>query len=440
MVLTVMGQRGLMHSQRQGWLQAASRSLTNNYKRRFYEVSTDVSVASLAGMLHGIEGVLHGRKIQLVLSVTGGAVDNFNDMSAVVLNGVAQDLVMTAETYQGLLFTGGTSAGIMQLVGKTLQERTETHGVEVPCLGVAASSRILRGKRSRTKQSGEADADQTIVFKDEDLRARHYRSKDCTAPELRGHTAFVLVTHDHHEASERDRAAALVRAKLERTYSEMHRIPLATFVVGGGPVTLKTVQSAVQSNDYVFIVKGSGGIADALVKMYGAVMSDDVIRRSNAQQELAEVEYLKEHVFTIMQVCYSAKRAKNLHIIDYRASRHSSCCQMLLKQSIVASVGRGIIRTSAQHGFAQLWGQYVEELVWHNQLDFLMETLEFVFDDLEENASALMGPRGSRLEPTCQLQLIKTVVLYVLRADLNTLKLENANIVSAAVSVPQPSL
>lgn len=449
-VVSVMGHFGIVHhNTREGWLQTATHSSQNHYRRRFYEVANGLSAPSLAGMLHKSDGIMHGRTIQMIFSVTGGAANSFNDISEDVIASVAQDIVRTAATYHALVVTGGTSTGIMQLVGKTFQKKADSHGVEIPCIGVAASSRILAGRRLAGSD------DEEVLFTDAELRAsRHSGSvmKEYTPPELRGHLGFILVKDQASEASQgdraavvkdqdsevsqRDRAAALLRAQLERAYAEVHKIPIATIVVGGGPVTLKTVQSAVQSHDHVFIVKGSGGIADALVKMYEAVVSDDIIVRTSAQQELGEVDYLREHILTIMQVCYSAKRANNLHIIDYRDNMHSSCCQVLLKQSIIAILGRCRTHSVAQDGFAIMWDHYVEQLVKDNQLGFLLETLQVVFHDLESNSSVAMGPQRTQLEAKGQLEVIRTVVLSVLRADLNTLDPKNVFIVSSVLLMP----
>eukprot|EP01043_Picozoa_sp_COSAG02_P004199 COSAG02_NODE_108_length_36286_cov_19.437478_2_plen_443_part_00 len=436
-----MGQRGIVNpNTRQGWLQTETLTSTNSYRRRFHEVPSDASVASLAGMLHAYDGIMRGRKFQIVLSVTGGAANNFNDLSEDVTTGVAQDILRSTETYRALVVTGGTSAGIMQLVGKAFQKYADAHGREISCLGVAAASRVYAGKASGSTRPAYVDGDEEIVFKDEELRPSRQGSatmKEFTPPELRGHQGFILVSDNHPDAPQRDQCAALLRAQLERTYAEMHRIPLVTIVVGGGPVTLKTVQSAVQSNDSVFVVKGSGGIADAVVKMYEAIISDDVVLRTNAQQELGEVEYLKDHIFTIMQVCYSANRANNMHIIDYRASGHSSCCQVLLKQSIIANLGRGSTRSFAQDVFAMHWGQYIEQLVRHKEVRFLLETLQAVFRELEASASTMMGPQMTKLEPKGQLAVIRVVVLFVLRADFNTLDSKNVIAVRLVVIILQ---
>jgi hypothetical protein len=423
-----MGQRGFTHRNlRQGWLRnvESHNNFEDSYRRRFYQVAHDVASSSIAGVLHRTGGLLHGKNMQIVLSVTGGANDHFNQMSEDVSNGFEKDIVRTAETFHGLVVSGGTSSGVMKCVGKALQQHTRVDGSEVACIGIAAASRVLAASSSRMETQEE------VVFTDADLRRANYSASmtHCTPPELRGHQGFVLVeTNTRDDAFRNDQAAALFRAKLERSYAEMHRIPLALIVVGGGPMTLKTVQSAVQSNENVFIIRGSGGIAHAIVQLYEAVASDDANLRASVQKDLGNVEYLKEYVGAITQVCYSAKRANNLHIIDYKQG--SSCCQILLQQAMVAALGRRGRRTDAEHGFAESWRQYIEQLVRDKHLRFLKETLQVVFHDLAANASAQMGPDREKLNVEHQLDFMKKVALCALRADLSTMNVRNAQVVS----------
>lgn len=159
------------------------------------------------------------------------------------------------------------------------------------------------------------------------------------------------------------------------------------------PITFckSEVQSAVQTNECVFIIKGSGGIADAIVRMYEAVKSDDDNVRAAVQKDLGNVEYLRKHVQTITNLCFAAERKRNLRIVDYtRGSISSSCAQMLLKQSIIVQVGRGVCNTMDGRGFADSWRQYLEQLVRDRELRFLKDVLSAVFEDLTANAEVPM--------------------------------------------------
>lgn len=77
-------------------------------------------------------------------------------------------------------------------------------------------------------------------------------------------------------------------------------------------------------------------------------------------------------------------------------------------------------------GFAQSWRQFLEQLVRDKELHFLKDVLSAVFDDLNANATIPMGPERTPLDRNTQIQLIEIVVLYALRADLNTMNPNNA--------------
>ena len=164
-------------------------------------------------------------------SVTGGA-RNFT-VPQRLLETIKQGLGKAVLETDAWIVTGGTHAGVMQLMGEIMSDLVTDK--QIPLIGVATWG-IIKDRDSLTVD----DLDKRLDIS--------YSSDDALSLDL-NHNFFVLV--DDGSSNQFGKEIEF-RAKLERqiaqSLSQELKIPIVSIIVQGGPGSLNTAYSAVVSD------------------------------------------------------------------------------------------------------------------------------------------------------------------------------------------------
>lgn len=195
-----------------------------------------------------------------LISVTGGAGSlNMTDKQKLVFR---RGLLSAARTTNAWIMTGGTNAGVMEMVGRMLQESS----VEVPCIGVTSWG-VVADKEEMAKKANGRVLDYNGKTK---LGAKFEAAEQRVALDP-NHSHFVLVDTGAEGSSAFGKEIAL-RSMFETCIcttsfgvdeegSPLPTPPMVLLVVGGGPNTLETVKACLEQERPVVVFVDSGGAA-----------------------------------------------------------------------------------------------------------------------------------------------------------------------------------
>jgi len=183
-------------------------------------------------------------KPEVIITVTGGAQD-FALTSQQLLS-FDRGLCSAALSAKAWIFTAGSDAGVMRLVGDAMAR----HEVGLPLIGI-----FPWGVTNGRGQLASAVNGTTP-----------YRPSPPTrqgAPLNPNHTHFVLVDSGT-EGGAAFGTEIKLRSDVEATVSNMKNVPIVQLVVQGGPGTLATVESTALAGKPIVILTDSGGAATAI--------------------------------------------------------------------------------------------------------------------------------------------------------------------------------
>tara|TARA_B110001452_G_scaffold21628_1_gene17351 strand:+ start:612 stop:4946 length:4335 start_codon:yes stop_codon:yes gene_type:complete len=185
-------------------------------------------------------------KPEVLLTVTGGA----QDFQLAPDNQLAFDrgIVSIASSAKAWIFTSGSDAGVMKLVGAAVSR----NDVKLPVIGILPWGATNGRDVLMTSKSQVAN----------------YPSVGLTAsragvPLNPHHTHFVLVD-DGREGAESWGTEIGLRAELEAACAQTKGTPIVQLVVQGGPGTLATVLSTAMAGHAIVVLADSGGAATAI--------------------------------------------------------------------------------------------------------------------------------------------------------------------------------
>ena len=186
------------------------------------------------------------KRPSVLISVTGGAT-SFK-LSQRLEQAFSRGLLAVAVASNAIIFDGGTSAGVMSLVGSVFA----ASAVPIPLIGFVSWTK-LHGRKFLAGNSGEKEPRAYVAGEKNNI--------DGAGLEYR-HTHFIIA--DGGEGSGWGAEISL-RNSVQQTYATLYNIPSVLIVVQGGPGTLRTIHEAIAESIPVVIIAGSGGAADAAV-------------------------------------------------------------------------------------------------------------------------------------------------------------------------------
>eukprot|EP01047_Picozoa_sp_COSAG01_P052304 COSAG01_NODE_5487_length_4230_cov_2.227548_3_plen_540_part_01 len=438
------------------------------WSRPFLRVGPSVTPAGLAGLLDGL--CLQQRKPALLLSVLG-ATHDLLDVSAPTVAAIAHDIVTATQTFRALVITAGSATGASGLIGHAFHAHNVRYGQELNCLAFSTHTRVAGPALSRIKgPDGPEHLRFAVVEPDSGGGGGGGGGGVGTAlppPELRGHLHFIL-------ARATEQSAARLRARTERAYCELHQTPYMTVIVGGDASCLRPVQSAILGSDHVFVFKGSGGIADAIARIYEHSSSSSATlqqqqQQSDVRQQLARDPIFSMHIQALLKICNAARRKGNLSVVSPSDSSSEGMAHMLLKDALLhacatttaatqawsdragggtpksklsgvgdpASPARGVSALSGGvasrlHHFSGLWKQFISRLVRISAFDFIHNVMKELIASVEGAAAHMVGREAQLL----QLQeLVKFLLLVVLRSRNAANPRQRAELVESLLDV-----
>ncbi|XP_066913442.1 transient receptor potential cation channel subfamily M member-like 2 isoform X2 [Clytia hemisphaerica] len=223
---------------------------------------------------------------QLLISVTGGAkAFKLNPKLKVHFTEGLLKVVQTTCTW---VVTGGTNTGVMKHVGEALQGAT----TNVYCIGIATWGIVNDRKRLKNLEN---DSAATVDYHVSNSLTTRGACLD------NNHSHFLLVDKGSieqygHEIGLRGKVEqAVCCMKIEKNRD---RVPGVQLVLEGGPNTIETVLTAVNSEPPmpVVVIKGSGRAADLIAAAHQLTRGEgpifemqEVVERKNLLQMIEKV-------------------------------------------------------------------------------------------------------------------------------------------------------
>ncbi|CAL1536039.1 unnamed protein product, partial [Lymnaea stagnalis] len=230
-------------------------------------------------------------KPNLLISVTGGA-KNFA-MKARLREVFRRGLMKAAQSTGAWIVTGGTNAGVMKHVGEAVRDFGLTSEGRVTTIGIASWGCVQNKEHLINKEGiGHWPAAYRI---EADVKAK----QSFLDP---NHSHFILVDNGtQHQFT----VEIQFRAKLEEaignqktdTGTDAVSVPVCLLVLEGGPGTLETVFSAINSKTPTVVIKGSGKTADILAYAYQNTKEEEITKYDQRGQPIkGTIAILEPHI------------------------------------------------------------------------------------------------------------------------------------------------
>ena len=201
-----------------------------------------------------------------LISVTGGALSlKMSDKQKMIFQ---RGLISAASTTNAWIMTGGTDTGVMQMVGKTLQESN----LDVPCIGVVPWGIVADREKLARADNGAVHNYVGATFHSDDP----CKTRVALDP---NHTHFVFADSGN-SGSDAFGDEIELRSQLEDCVCKSSKTrmetrancveamtPMVLVVVGGGMGTLRTIVHTLQ-NERPVVVFGDGGGAGAHIREF----------------------------------------------------------------------------------------------------------------------------------------------------------------------------
>ena len=240
----------------------------------------------------------------VLISVTGGAQD-FKLKAKLELI-FRRGLLKAAETTNAWLVTGGTHAGVMKLVGKTILGDED---VSLPCIGVCTMGVIRDHERMKHESVGRI-----FPFRmDDGVKGGSVRVD--LDP---NHTHFVMVDDGSEGKFGKEtqvRAAledAICNGKASNATQGLPPPAMVQLVLAGGPFTLETVFATLNKGRPVVVLPESGGAAQHIY---------DFVKRGQYPQG-ASPEYLEKAQKLLPEIKRLGEQPKGANNTNQR-TRHT---------------------------------------------------------------------------------------------------------------------
>ena len=196
----------------------------------------------------------------VLISVTGSA-QTLNLVGA-VQQLFERGLVRAARMQGTWILTGGTSTGVMKLVGDAVSDYAVSD--TVTAIGFSPWGAIVHKDELDEAAYEERLRAERVGELGERLYTGQPRDNGPAGASLdANHSTFVLVDSGR-EGRPAWGGEIELRSAVEKLLCERCGIPMVCLVVGGGPNTVKTVASVIRGGGPVLLFAGSGGAADAI--------------------------------------------------------------------------------------------------------------------------------------------------------------------------------
>tara|TARA_B110001452_G_scaffold72343_2_gene58528 strand:- start:825 stop:2270 length:1446 start_codon:yes stop_codon:yes gene_type:complete len=238
----------------------------------------DMSSAAMLGNF--VEKYWKCAKPEVLISVTGGA-QTF-DLKPWLKRAFEAGFVRAANDAKAWIVTGGTDAGVMELVATAMHN----HNISLPIFGFTPLGCV----NGRHLLNGCRREHQTV----------HYdnvgKASAKGAPLNPHHSHFVLVDSGK-EAPAAWGSEIGLRYSFENFYSTQKHVPIVQVVVQGGPGTLDNMLHAAQKSCPIVIVAESGGAATAVYRFCNAEVPGELEEDVWFEDELMKKFEKKRLVF-----------------------------------------------------------------------------------------------------------------------------------------------
>lgn len=159
------------------------------------------------------------------------------------------------------LITAGTNAGVIKEVGQALNTyryKTRSHGLEIPCIGIASWRFALSNEQLAMKPVTDRSRSSSLRDGRESIRSylvEEQHENDRCALE-RNHSHFLLFdgpsSNDDRLLSER---AAIEKCSRQIYSTGQENIPMVMLLVEGGLFSLRTVSLSLQSQTPLLVLQ-----------------------------------------------------------------------------------------------------------------------------------------------------------------------------------------
>ncbi|KAL3908404.1 MAG: hypothetical protein SGPRY_009812 [Prymnesium sp.] len=293
---------------------------------------------------------------RVVISVTGAArFTDENQLSDRVEMQFRRGLRRAVLATNGWIVTGGTTNGVMGMVGRMVQELDETVAEEIVVLGVASWGAIAEHAEMDQMQPGK-------IFRYPDPEIVPTRGARLDP----NHTHFLLVD----DGSEWKYGAEIqLRAGLEQQLSRWSQetsggidAPKVLLVVGGGFGTLQTVLRQLQSKTPVVVIEESGGASRHLFLFWSRpeAQAAEIVRAELYRQTGQGEEACERYIEMLSKIVALGRKPQDANRSEQLSFFHGSNVQGSrneLDQVILRAILSDCERTVDAVMHAVLWGQ-----------------------------------------------------------------------------------
>ncbi|KAL1515620.1 hypothetical protein AB1Y20_002239 [Prymnesium parvum] len=290
---------------------------------------------------------------RVVISVTGAA--RFSDESQLsdrVEMQFRRGLQRAVLATNGWIVTGGTSKGVMGMVGRMMQDLDESVAEEIVLLGVASWGVIAEHAEMNQMQPGKI-----FNYPDPDIVPLRGARLDSN------HTHFLLV----EDGTEWQFGAEIqLRSALEHALSRWSQetsggidAPKVLLVVGGGIGTLRTVLQQLQSKTPVVVIEEGGGASRHLHLFWskGEAVAKAMVLAELKDMAPSDQDMYVELLSTIIPLGRKRQDANNTEQLSFFIGSNVQGSRNELDQVILRAILSDCERTVDAVMHAVLWGQ-----------------------------------------------------------------------------------
>jgi len=215
---------------------------------------------------------------EVLITVTGGAMDFA--LSSSQLAAFDYGLYTAASATSAWIFSAGSDAGVMKLVGKALRGQSTLPLIGVFPLGVTHGKELIVASKSGK-----------VVNYSSPAKPAHVGAR--LNPD---HTHFVLVDNGK-EGAPAFGGEIKLRAGLEAYIAQSKGVPIVQLVVQGGPGTIATVRATAEALNPIVILTDSGGAAEAIYEyIVNGALPERLSKFESQQEHIEQIKAMNDKV------------------------------------------------------------------------------------------------------------------------------------------------
>ncbi|CAD5115014.1 DgyrCDS4036 [Dimorphilus gyrociliatus] len=218
---------------------------------------------------------------KLIISVIGGVRDFF--METNLKNFFKRDLIKAASSTEAWIITGGLGSGVTKLVGEAVGEHNFLcpHSERnIVALGIAPWD-VIENKESLVNEHAAKDSF-LVNYRRNKNSDNNEEQENRILPLDHNHTHFILVKNKQgsgygSEIPFRFRLQRYISEKKKYSFSfrQNFKVPVISLIVEGSLNAIQNAASAVESDQKILVIKGSGKAADLISYAYQKTMVPD---------------------------------------------------------------------------------------------------------------------------------------------------------------------